>query len=223
MILQIKELNKEFKRANKSFFAVKDVSLEVNKGDFISIIGHSGSGKSTLINLIAGLLTPTSGNIIIDNKSIINLKDKEMSQIRNNHIGYILQGQSLLSNLTVLENIKLPFDLSKHEGNKDEYALELLNKVGIEYLKNSYPCDLSGGESRRVAIARALINNPSILLADEPTSDLDPENTFEIMKLFKSITEQGTAVLMVTHNLDTTNYGNATYKMAEGILQKNNI
>lgn len=220
MRIDIKNINKEFKRGEKTFFAVKDVNLTITEHDFISIIGHSGSGKSTLLNLLAGLLNPTSGEILLDDKSIVGLNDKEISDFRNKKIGYILQGHSLLSNLTVLENVKLPAELIGNNKNVDKYALELLEKAGISHLVNSYPSTLSGGEAKRVAVARALINKPAILLADEPTSDLDEENTEIIMKLFSEVSKSGTAVLMVTHNLSTTNYGNAVYKMKNGILKK---
>ncbi len=219
MKLEIKKINKEFNRRESNFFAVNNVNLTIGQNDFISIIGHSGSGKSTLLNLIAGLLNPTSGDILLDGKSIINLKDSEISEIRNKKIGYILQGQSLLPNLTVLENVKLPFELLNN-GNINEYALELLDKAGIKHLADSYPSTLSGGEAKRVSVVRALINKPEILLADEPTSDLDEENTEIIMKLFSEISKSGTAVLMVTHNLSTTDYGNAIYEMKNGILTK---
>ena len=219
MILEIKNLKKEFKRGNDTFFAVYNVNLSVNKKDFISIVGHSGSGKSTLLNLISGLLEPTSGEIFVDGKNIIGLKDKEISNIRNTEVGYILQNQGLLANLTVLQNIRLPYELT-HKDNCEKKALKLLEEMGILYLKDSFPSVLSGGEARRVAIARALINDPKILLADEPTSDLDPENTIEIMKLFKKISSKGTAIIMVTHNMETTNYSNTIYKMKDGILEK---
>lgn len=219
MKLEIKKINKEFNRRESKFFAVNNINLTIGQNDFISIIGHSGSGKSTLLNLIAGLLNPTSGDILLDGKSIINLKDSEISEIRNKKIGYILQGQSLLPNLTVLENVKLPFELLNN-GNVNEYALELLDKAGIKHLADSYPSTLSGGEAKRVSVVRALINKPEILLADEPTSDLDEENTEIIMKLFSEISRSGTAVLMVTHNLSTINYGNAIYEMKNGILTR---
>lgn len=220
MKLEIKNLNKEFNRRNDKFLAVNNVNLTITQNDFISIIGHSGSGKSTFLNLIAGLLNPTSGDILLDKKSIINLKDNEISEIRNKKIGYILQGQSLLPNLTVLENVKLPFELLNNNGDINKYALELLEKAGIKHLADAYPSTLSGGESKRVSVVRALINKPEILLADEPTSDLDEENTEIIMKLFSEISKSGTAVLMVTHNLSTTDYGNAIYEMKNGILTK---
>lgn len=218
--LEIKNLKKEYCRNDVSFLAVNDVSLKINKGDFACITGHSGCGKSTLINLIAGLLTPSSGDILISGNSIINLNDKKISEYRNKKIGYILQDKSLLSNLTVLENIKLPFSLSEKNKEKEQYINELLSIMKIEHLKNSYPSLLSGGEAKRVEIIRALINNPDILLADEPTSNLDFENTKEIMELFKNISKNGTSILMVTHNLELKKYCNKQYNMEDGILKK---
>lgn len=220
MILEIKNLNKKFTRGKNEFLAVNNVNLDIDEGDFISIIGPSGSGKSTLLNLISGALTPTSGDIKFNNQSIIGLEDKELSLIRNNSIGYILQGQSLLANLTVLENIKIPFYLTTHKNDVtfEENLLKLMKQTGIDHLASSYPSDLSGGESKRVAIARALINNPKIILADEPTSDLNPDNAKIIMELFQEISKQGTTIIMVTHDLESTNYSNRTYKMENGIL-----
>lgn len=220
MILEIKNLNKKFTRGKNEFLAVNNVNLDIDEGDFISIIGPSGSGKSTLLNLISGALTPTSGDIKFNNQSIIGLEDKELSLIRNNSIGYILQGQSLLANLTVLENIKIPFYLTTHKNDVtfEENLLKLMKQTGIDHLASSYPSDLSGGESKRVAIARALINNPKIILADEPTSDLNPDNAKIIMELFQEISKQGTTIIMVTHDLGSTNYSNRTYKMENGIL-----
>lgn len=136
----------------------------------------------------------------------------------NSKVGYIPQGYSTLSNLTVLDNVRLPFFLFKREGNASERALHLLEQVGIQHLAQSYPKHLSGGELRRVSIARALINNPAMLIADEPTSDLDAQTTIDIMKLFNQISKNGTAILMVTHELDTVDYGNSVHVMDSGIL-----
>lgn len=220
MLLEIKKLNKEYTRGGKVFSAVKDVDLSVSPGDFFSIIGRSGSGKSTLLNLVAGLLTPTSGEILIDGKNTLSLTDKDASYLRNSAIGYILQGQSVLANLSVLDNVRIPFYFFKRDGDSTEKALLLLEQVGIRNLADSYPRHLSGGELRRVTIARALINNPSILLADEPTSDLDTQTTAEIMNLFGEIAKGGTSVLLVTHELDTISYGNSVYVMESGSLKK---
>jgi putative ABC transport system ATP-binding protein len=217
-ILELQGLTKEYTRGGRSFNAVDNANLTVMSGDFISIIGRSGSGKSTLLNMTAGLLKPTKGNVYFDGKDISAFNDEETSLFRNEKAGYVPQGQSLLSNFTVLENVCIPWFLFKREGEPEEKALALLEKTGIRHLASSYPKELSGGEMRRVAIARALINNPPLLIADEPTSDLDSETTADIMKLFSSIAREGTAVLIVTHELDTLTYGNKTYTMNAGIL-----
>lgn len=219
-MLEIRNLEKKFVQADREFWAAKDVNLSVSEGDFISIIGRSGSGKSTLLNMIAGLLEPTKGQILFDNKDITSLSDEEVSIYRNTDIGYIMQGKSLLKNLTVLDNVLLPYYLFSRDEDITKRALELLDQVGILHLKDTYPSKLSGGELRRVAIARALINNPKLLLADEPTSDLDSENTAEIMKLFQKISSKGTAVIMVTHELDTLRFGNDIYRMDGGSISK---
>ena len=218
MHLEIKNLRKDYRRGETAFSAVKDVNLEVNSGDFISVVGHSGSGKSTLLNLIAGLLLPTSGEILLDGESVIISSDDKASGLRNTVIGHIPQGQSLLSNLTVFDNVRLPFYLSEREGDPSDQVHEHLTGLGIGSLAGSYPKSLSGGEARRVAIARALINKPAILLADEPTSDLDAENTDEIMLLFKRIAKEGTAVIMVTHDQRTLNAVDRSYTMEDGVL-----
>lgn len=218
MVLEVKGLQKEFRREGETFYAVKDADLKLTEGDFFSIIGKSGSGKSTLLNLIAGLLSPTKGELWLDGKNILGLKDREASLLRNSCFGYIAQGQSALANLTVLENVKLPHYFFHRQEDATERAMELLSQTGIAHLANSYPRKLSGGELKRVAIARALMNRPSVLLADEPTSDLDTENTKGVMELFRTIAKQGTAILFVTHDLDATGYGSAVYRMESGIL-----
>jgi putative ABC transport system ATP-binding protein len=230
IVLEIQELTKEYSRSGRAFNAVDNVNLTITAGDFISIIGRSGSGKSTLLNMTAGLLKPTKGNILFDGKNITGFNDEEISLLRNEKIGYVPQGQNLLSNFTVLENVCIPWYLFKREGGSssasqplsasqpEQRALALLEKTGISHLASSYPRELSGGEMRRVAIARALINSPALLIADEPTSDLDVETTAEIMKLFSTVANEGTSVLIVTHELDTLNYGNKTYSMSAGLL-----
>jgi putative ABC transport system ATP-binding protein len=217
-LLALKELSKAYKRGGRAFNAVNNVSLSVEAGDFISIIGRSGSGKTTLLNMGAGLLRPTQGTALFEGQDIHCLTDRELSLLRNGKIGYVPQGQSLLSNFTVFDNVCIPWFLFRREGDVESRALSLLEKVGISRLAASYPRELSGGEMRRVSIARSLINEPRLLIADEPTGDLDARTTAEIMELFKRIAREGTAVLMVTHELDTLNYGNKTYVMDEGKL-----
>ncbi|EGV09990.1 ABC transporter, ATP-binding protein [Parvimonas sp. oral taxon 393 str. F0440] len=188
-MLRIEQLCKTFVRA-KEFNAVDEVNLEINDGEFIAIIGKSGSGKSTLLNIISGILSPTSGKIFFDNKEISSLSDDEKSFIRNDLIGFIPQSTVVLSTLNVLDNICLPFFLSKREGDPVGRGKYLLKELGIENLETSYPRELSGGELRRVTIARALMNYPKIILADEPTSDLDVENTKEVLKTLKEINKK---------------------------------
>jgi putative ABC transport system ATP-binding protein len=223
ILLQLNELTKEYRRGGRSFNAVNRASLSLEAGDFISIIGRSGSGKSTLLNMSAGLIRPTGGTVFFNGNDIFQWKDAKISLFRNEKIGYVLQGMSLLSNFTVLENVCMPWFLFKRETGPgeplpEERALALLERTGIAHLAASYPRELSGGEMRRVAIARSLINNPALLIADEPTSDLDAETTAEIMHLLSAIAKEGTAVLIVTHELDTLSYGNKTYSMNSGSL-----
>jgi putative ABC transport system ATP-binding protein len=220
-LLELRELTKEYKRGDRAFNAVNGINLSVESGDFISIIGRSGSGKSTLLNMSAGLLKPSAGTVFFEGRDIFSLTDISISLLRNEKIGYVPQGQSLLSNFTVLENVCIPWFLFKREGEPEERALALLEKTGIAHLAASYPKQLSGGEMRRVAIARSLVNNPALLIADEPTSDLDAETTAEIMRLLSVIAKEGTAVLIVTHELDTLSYGNKVYSMNEGNLSLN--
>lgn len=218
MSIEISNLTKEYKRNNMVFRAVDEVSMEVEKGDFISIIGRSGSGKSTLVNMISGLINPTQGEIKFDGIDISSMDDNEISAFRNSRIGYIMQSNSILTNLSVIDNVRLPFYLSKRTGDSYVIALELLKKVGIENLAESSPKHLSGGELKRTAIARALINDPDYIIADEPTSDLDEQTTAEIMLLFKTIAEDGKAVITITHEHNNINFGNRLFEMDSGKL-----
>lgn len=224
MILNIENLVKEYVRGDNTFKAVNNVNIKVNKGDFINIIGRSGSGKSTLLNMISGLLKPTDGDIYVDGENICKKNDKEMSEFRNKHIGFVPQGTDLINNLNVFENILLPFYLHKHEGDSYGRCNHLVDILGLNEIKYMYPKHLSGGEIRRVLIARALINDPKILIADEPTSDLDIQNTKEVMEIFKNLnSNKNITIILVTHELDTLSYGKSIYTMSEGKLNKGNV
>lgn len=219
MLLDVKNLRKDYQRGSQHFSAVNNVSFSMAQTDFISIMGKSGSGKTTLLNMIAGLLTPTQGKITINGTNLFELDDKQVSAFRNQNIGYIPQGSSLLPNLTVLENIRLPFYLTKRENQSSlNYALDLLEKAKIGYLKDTYPANMSGGEMRRIAILRALICRPQLVIADEPTSDLDEESSAQIMALLTEIHQQGTGLLIVTHDNDVANYSQRKLKMSSGRL-----
>ena len=218
-MLEIKNISKSYNRQGKDFFAVKDVNLNISDGDFIHIIGRSGSGKSTFLNIVAGLLSVDKGSLSLDGTNYMELPDEEKSKFRNKNIGFIPQSPALLSYLNVLENIRLPYDMYEKDGDSEGKARYFLNELGLEHLAKSYPKELSGGELTRIIIARALMTEPKILIADEPTSDLDIEATKEVMDLLKKINEKGTTVLVVTHELDTLKYGKKVYTMSEGILE----
>lgn len=218
-MLEIKHVSKTYNRQGRNFFAIKDINLDILDGDFIHIIGRSGSGKSTLLNIVAGLLSADDGGLLLlDKTNYLELEDEEKSEFRNKNIGFIPQSPALLSYLNVLENIRLPYDMYKKDGDSEEKARYFLNELGLENLAKSYPKELSGGELRRIIIVRALMTNPKILIADEPTSDLDIEATKEVMELLKKVNEKGTTILVVTHELDTLKYGKKIYTMSEGVL-----
>lgn len=219
-MLKIENLVKIYFRAGTPFKALDDINLTINSGDFVHIIGRSGSGKSTLLNIVAGLLNPNSGAVSLNGVDYLKLDDDKKSLFRNENIGFIPQSASLLSYLNVLENIMLPYELYDRDGDAKAYAMHLLYELNIKHLAESYPKELSGGEAKKVMIARSLINKPKILIADEPTSDLDIENTKDIMEYFTKINEEGTTVLVVTHELDTIKYGKEVYTMSEGKLTK---
>lgn len=218
-MIEVKNLTKKFTRNSIEFDAVHDVSLEVKSGEFAAIIGHSGSGKTTLFNMIAGLISPTSGKVFIDGEEITAMEENEKAVFRNNNMGYVLQGQSLLSNFTILDNICMPAYLSPDVDDFKDRALELLKQIGLEEFANEYPSNLSGGEIRRVSIVRAMINNPKVIVADEPTSNLDPENSKKVMQMLSDISKSGTTVLLSTHELEYLSYVDTVFKMDHGVLE----
>ena len=214
------EISKTYPVGGKSITAVNNVSLVIEKGDFISIAGHSGSGKTTLVSIIGGILSPASGKVIFDGTDICSLNDDRLSEYRNSKIGFIFQFASLLPNLTAKENVLLPCIFSREKKlDRDNPAKECLEKVGIGDKINAYPSQLSGGEQRRVAIARAFINSPDLILADEPTGDLDEVTERDIMELFHRVNiEQGTTFVIVTHSSDIVNVCRKKYRMSRGVL-----
>jgi putative ABC transport system ATP-binding protein len=218
VILEARELSKAYTRGDVPFLAVDKATLSARKGEFICIVGRSGSGKSTLLNMLAGLLTPDSGSIAFDGRAYGDMNDDAISFLRNTRLGYIMQGYSVLPNFTVLQNVIIPHLLFKRDENPAEKALALLERVGIRRLSEQYPSRLSGGELRRVSIARALLASPDLLLADEPTGDLDEETASEITRLFASIAEAGTAVVMVTHDSDAAAGADRRLVMRAGVL-----
>lgn len=219
-MIQVEHVTKQFTRNDRDFDAVHDVSLEVKKGEFAAITGHSGSGKTTLFNMMAGLTAPLSGKIYIGGSEITGMKENEKAVFRSQNMGYVLQGQSLLNNFTILDNICMPAYLSSQVKEFKERAMELLRKIGLEEFAGEYPANLSGGEIRRVAIVRAMLNQPKVILADEPTSNLDPENSHKVMQMLKDISRSGTTVVLSTHELEYLSYVDRVFKMNRGKMEE---
>ena len=224
MNVRAEQIAKEFLRERQGtnrFQAVRQTDFQLLGGEVAVMTGRSGSGKSTLLNMIAGLLVPTSGKIYVDDIDIYSLSDKELSKLRNTKIGVIPQGQTALHSLNVLENVCLPCTLYGEE-MPETFAMELLERLDIAGLRDVMPSELSGGEMRRMAIARALIKKPSVILADEPTGDLDDENTKVVFEFLKSIAkEQNSAVFIVTHENVSANYADKLYTMNAGVISEN--
>jgi len=199
---------------------VRHVSLTVSRGDFIIIVGRSGSGKTTLLNLAAGLVKPTSGEVFIGDANVRNMNDKQLSLLRNRKIGFVFQYPSLLSSLNALENVALPasFGPGQRRRNANARASELLELMGLSERLESYPRQLSAGEQKRVVIARSLMNAPEVVLADEPTSDLDEQTEQEIMTLMRQIHAEGVTIMIVTHSLELMRYATRALRMEDGVL-----
>jgi ABC-type lipoprotein export system ATPase subunit len=199
---------------------VRQVTLNVNQGEFILIVGRSGSGKTTLLNLAAGLIKPSSGDVRIDGINIQHIGDRQLSSLRSQKLGYIFQIPSLLPALDVVENVVMPvvFLPRNARDNARDKAASLLTTLGLGGRMHVYPRELSAGEQKRAAIARALINHPTLLLADEPTADLDEQTEQDIMKLLQQINGAGTTIVMVTHSMALTPYSTRTLKMQSGNL-----
>ena len=224
MTITAENISKEFIRQGKvtnRFVAVKPADIAIEQGKLTLLMGRSGSGKSTLLNMLAGLLAPTSGAVMYGDSDIYKLDDDKLSVFRLEHIGVIPQGQTAVGSLTVIENICLSFMI---HGNADEraaahtYARELMERFGIAELENELPSALSGGELRRMAIARAMIRKPDVIFADEPTCDLDDENTELVLQILKNAAENGTSVFMVTHEKDAVGYADIRYSMNAGVI-----
>lgn len=220
MLLQAKNVSRSFKRGDSTFFAVKDADFYIEDSDCVFIVGRSGSGKTTFLNLISGLLEPTSGTVLFQDRDITAMNDTEKSFYRNESIGFVPQSLGALPNLSVLDNVRVPFFLFDRDGDTEGRALSLLEMMGIAHLKDELPSNLSGGEAKRMLIARALMNAPKLLIADEPTANLDAETATEVMKVIQDINRLGTAVLIVTHDPNILDSGRTTYRMDSGTLTK---
>lgn len=221
-MIQVENLRKSFKQSEKSIEILKNLNLTVKKGDKVGILGQSGSGKSTFLSLMSGLDSPDSGNIIINGVSTTKLNEKEWTRFRAKNISIVFQQYHLVSHLTALENVMLPLEiLGQSEQESYSRATTLLDEVGLKSRSNHFPHQLSGGESQRVAIARALITRPNLLLADEPSGNLDQETGQMVMNLFFDITSKyQTTTLLVTHNEQLASRCNSIYRLTLGQFEK---
>ncbi|MCR1875238.1 ABC transporter ATP-binding protein [Paraclostridium bifermentans] len=218
-ILKIKNLSKVYGENETEVKALSDINLEINKGEFVVIVGKSGSGKSTLLHIMAGLETPTYGDVIIENTNLSSLNEKERSLLRKEKIGLIFQSYNLIPVLTVEENIKLP---TINTSNQDDgYVNELMDLLNIKERKNHLPNQLSGGQQQRVAIGRALVNKPAIIFADEPTGNLDTKTESEVLNLLKeSQKKYNQTIIMITHNMDIAKYADKIIKIEDGFIRE---
>ena len=216
MIVDIKKLTKTFSDGSKKLHVLKDIDLQIDKGSIITIKGPSGSGKSTLLSIIGTLDNADSGELLINGMSI---KDNtNIDKLRNKSIGFVFQFHNLISELTLEENVSLPKMIAKEQWDKDE-LIELFEYFDLKDRMNSFPNDLSGGEKQRVAVMRAIINNPSIIIADEPTGNLDKENALKMMSLFQKLnTEKKLTIIVATHDENVFNIGHKKYQLVDGYL-----
>ncbi|MCC0762757.1 MULTISPECIES: ABC transporter ATP-binding protein [unclassified Clostridioides] len=216
-VIQVKDLVKSYSIGDEKITILKKVSLDIKKGEFVSIIGPSGSGKSTFMNIIGCLDLADNGEYILDGKSITSLSEDELSAVRNKTIGFIFQSFNLLNKLSALENIELPLIYQgKTPKERREIAIECLKKVGLQDKLNNRPNQLSGGQQQRVAIARALATNPQILLADEPTGALDSKTSKEILEILEGLNQEGKTIIMITHDMDIARNAKRLIRIKDG-------
>lgn len=217
-LLEVKELSKTYGNGETSVQALKGATFSIQKGEFVAIVGESGSGKSTLLNMIGALDTPTSGKIFIDGKDIFSMKDRNLTVFRRRNIGFIFQSFNLIPELTVEQNIVFPVLLDYQKPNK-KYLEELLNVLNLTERRNHLPSQLSGGQQQRVAIGRALITRPSLILADEPTGNLDTQNTSEVIALLKEASRKyEQTIIIITHSKSVAQTADRILQVSDGVL-----
>ena len=220
-VVKLEAIHKTYSNGEIAVRAVRGVTIDIHRGEFVALMGASGSGKSTLMNLLGCLDRPTSGRYLLDGIDVSGLDRNELADIRNQKLGFVFQGFNLLARTTALENVELPMLYAQKRISSRvmrERALKALDIVGLSQRADHYPSQLSGGQQQRVAIARALVNEPQVLLADEPTGNLDSRTSVEVMGVFQKLNEQGITILMVTHELDIAHYCKRNLILRDGVI-----
>ncbi|CEN42703.1 Uncharacterized ABC transporter ATP-binding protein YknY [Capnocytophaga canis] len=218
-LLRIKDIRRDFKLGSEILHVLKGIDLTIEKGEYVALMGPSGSGKSTLMNILGCLDTPTSGEYILNGKDVSKMSDAELADIRNKEIGFVFQTFNLMPRTTALDNVALPMVYAGvGKEKRSERAKEVLQLVGLGDRMMHKPNELSGGQRQRVAVARALVNSPSIILADEPTGNLDSKTSYEIMALFDEIHSKGNTVILVTHEEDIAQHAHRIIRLRDGLI-----
>ncbi len=219
-VIETQEIAKTYVMGTEKVHALKSISIQINRGEYVAFMGPSGSGKSTLMNIIGCLDTPTRGTYVLNNKDVSDLDENELAEIRNKEIGFVFQTFNLLPRNTSLDNVALPLIYAGYgKADREEKALQALKNVGLGDRYKHKPNELSGGQRQRVAIARALVNDPSIILADEPTGNLDSKTSYEIMDLFHELHQRGNTIIMVTHEEDIAHYAHRIIRLRDGLVE----
>jgi putative ABC transport system ATP-binding protein len=219
-IIETQSISKIYQMGNQTVNALQSISISINKGEYVAFMGPSGSGKSTLMNIVGCLDTPTSGNYILNNKLVSDMTENELADTRNKEIGFVFQTFNLLPRASALENVALPLIYAGYsKSDRHEKAMDTLASVGLADRSHHKPNELSGGQRQRVAIARALVNNPSIILADEPTGNLDTKTSYDIMNLFQELHDKGNTIIMVTHEDDIAHYAHRIIRLRDGLIE----
>lgn len=219
-IIEIKGITRDFPLGEEIIHVLKGINLTINKGEYVALMGPSGSGKSTLMNLLGCLDTPTSGTYVLNGKHVSEMQDDELAEIRNKEIGFVFQTFNLMPRTTALDNVALPMVYAgKSKAERTDRATEVLTQVGLDDRMDHKPSQLSGGQRQRVAVARALVNRPAIILADEPTGNLDSKTSLEIMNLFDEIHANGNTVILVTHEEDIAAHAHRIIRLRDGMIE----
>lgn len=219
-IIETTGISKVYKMGSQTVEALKSISIRISKGEYVAFMGPSGSGKSTLMNIIGCLDTPTAGRYILNNNDVSDLTENELAEIRNKEIGFVFQTFNLLPRSSSLENVALPLIYAGYgKSEREGMAYQALRNVSLEDRADHKPNELSGGQRQRVAIARALVNNPSIILADEPTGNLDTKTSYDIMELFQNLHDRGNTIIMVTHEDDIAHYAHRIIRLRDGLVE----